>query len=73
MYDFVRQRLQQSSEEEIRPALLLSGRDLIQLGYKPGPQFREMLSAIEDAQLERSLRSREEALEFVRREFPPAS
>ena len=57
MYDFVRQRLQESSAEEIRPALLLTGRDLIQLGYKPGPRFREMLSAIEDAQLEGSLRS----------------
>jgi len=70
MYDLVRQRLQESSEEEIRPALLLNGRDLIQLGYKPGPRFREVLAAIEDAQLEGSLRSREEALEFVRREFP---
>jgi poly(A) polymerase len=69
----VRQHLQESSEEEIRPALLLNGRDLIQLGYKPGPGFREMLSAIEDAQLEGSLRSKEEALEFVRREFPLTS
>lgn len=72
MYEFVRQRLQESSEEEIRPALLLTGRDLIHLGYKPGPRFREILSVIEDAQLEGSLRSREEALEFVRREFPLA-
>ncbi|MGD0932585.1 MAG: CCA tRNA nucleotidyltransferase [Candidatus Korobacteraceae bacterium] len=71
MHDFVRQRLQESSEEEIRPALLLTGRDLIQLGYKPGPGFRKMLAMIEDAQLEGSLRSREEALEFVRCEFPP--
>jgi poly(A) polymerase len=38
MHDLVRQRLQESSEEEIRPALLLNGRDLIQLGYKPGPR-----------------------------------
>ena len=53
--------------------MLLSGRDLIQLGYKPGPGFREMLSTIEDAQLEGTLRSKEEALEFVRREFPLTS
>jgi len=70
MYDFVRQRLQESSEEEIRPAPLVNGEDLIRLGYKPGPGFREMLSAVEDAQLEGSLRNREEALAFVRREFP---
>jgi poly(A) polymerase len=73
MYDFVRERLQQSSQEEIRPAPLLNGRDLIQLGYAPGPGFREILSAVEDAQLEGSLHSKEEALEFVRREFPRAS
>jgi poly(A) polymerase len=72
LYDFVRERLQRSSEEEIRPAPLVKGEDLIQLGYQPGPQFREMLSAIEDAQLEGSLHSREEALNFVRRAFPLA-
>ncbi len=73
LYNFVRERLQQSSEEEIRPKPLLSGQDLIQLGYRPGPQFREMLSAVEDAQLEGSLRNREDALSFVTREFPLAS
>ena len=72
LYNFVRGRLAQSSEEEIRPKPLLTGQDLIQLGYHPGPQFREMLSAVEDAQLEGSLHSREEALEFVRKEFPPS-
>ncbi|MGB8887850.1 MAG: CCA tRNA nucleotidyltransferase [Candidatus Korobacteraceae bacterium] len=72
LYNFVRERLEHSSAEEIRPAPLLTGEDLIQLGYKPGPEFRAMLSAIEDAQLEGSLHGREEALEFVRREFPLA-
>ncbi len=70
LYNFVRERLQHSSDEEIRPTPLLNGKDLIQLGYKPGPQFREILSTIEDAQLEGSLHSREEALEFLRHEFP---
>ena len=72
LYNFVRDRLEHSSEEEIRPALLLNGRDLIGLGYHPGPRFREILSAVEDAQLDGSLRSREEALAFVHREFPQA-
>jgi poly(A) polymerase len=70
LYNFVRERLQQTPPEEIRPQPLLSGEDLIALGYQPGPQFRDMLAAIEDAQLEGALKSREEALEFVRREFP---
>ncbi len=73
LYSFVRERLQHSSEEEIRPTPLLTGKDLIDLGYKPGPQFREILSTIEDAQLEGSLHSREEALEFVRHKFPEPS
>jgi poly(A) polymerase len=73
MYDFVRHRLHGASEEEMRPALLLNGNDLIQLGYRPGPQFRQMLSAVEDAQLEGSLHSKEEARDFVQREFPLAS
>ena len=72
LYIFVRDRLENSSAEEIRPTPLLTGEDLIQLGYKPGPEFRSILSAIEDAQLEGSLRNREEALAFVRREFPVA-
>jgi poly(A) polymerase len=72
LYDFVRARLQQTPAEEIRPKPLLSGEDLIALGYQPGPQFREMLSAIEDAQLEGRLKSTEEALEFVQRKFPRA-
>ena len=52
LYDFVGERLRQTPAEEIRPKPLLSGDDLIGLGYSPGPQFREILAAIEDAQLE---------------------
>ncbi len=73
LYDFVRLRREQTTEEEIRPALLLNGDDLIQMGYRPGPEFREMLAAIEDAQLEGTLHTRDEALSFVLSEFPLAS
>lgn len=73
LYNFVRERLQHTPVEEIRPKPLLNGEDLIALGYTPGPQFREILSAVEDAQLDGVLRSREEAVDFVRREFPRAS
>ncbi len=69
----MRERLEHSPEEEIRPAPLLNGEDLIELGYKPRPEFRAILSAVEDAQLEGSLHSKEEALDFVRREFPRAT
>jgi poly(A) polymerase len=56
--------------EAIRPTPLITGRDLIEAGYEPGPRFKEVMTAVEDAQLEGRLTSREEAMEFVRREFP---
>ena len=69
-YEFVREKLQATPREEFRPAPLLTGSDLIEAGYKPGPQFKEMLSAIEDGQLEGTLRSKDQALDFVRTHFP---
>ena len=56
--------------EAVRPAPLVTGDDLIAAGYSPGPQFKEILSAIEDAQLDGRLLSKQEAMQFVRREFP---
>ncbi|MCZ6602333.1 MAG: CCA tRNA nucleotidyltransferase [Planctomycetota bacterium] len=52
-------------EEALRPKALFDGHDLKGLGYKPGPLFREILSALEDAQLEGKLRTREEALRWL--------
>jgi poly(A) polymerase len=48
----------------------VTGDDLIAAGHAPGPKFREILNAVEDAQLEGRLASRHAALEFVQREFP---
>ncbi len=52
------------------PALLINGDDLIKMGYAPGPIFNEILQEVEDLQLEGVLRTRDEALEHVRRAFP---
>lgn len=73
LYDFVREKLATTPEEEIRPAPLLSGNDLIQGGWTPGPQFSVMLQAVEDAQLEGSLHTRDEAISFVETNFPKQS
>ena len=70
LYDFVRERREHTPEEEIRPAPLLTGNDLIALGYNPSAEFREMLAAVEDAQLEGTLHTRDEALSFVLSAFP---
>jgi poly(A) polymerase len=61
--------LQSLPPEAIRPTPLITGQDLIEAGYEPGPRFKEVLSAVEDAQLEGRLTSREAAMEYVRREF----
>jgi len=69
-YEFIQQKLAEIPPEKMRPRPLVTGDDLIAAGYAPGPKFREILNAIEDAQLEGRLPSRDAALEFVQREFP---
>ncbi len=69
-YEFVRQKLASMPPEVMRPAPLVSGTDLIAAGYEPGPRFKEIIGAVEDAQLENRLHSNQDAMEFVRREFP---
>ena len=66
-YEFAKQRLEELGEEQIRPPLLLTGDDLIAAGYTPGPEFRRMLTLAEDAQLEGTITTKEEALALVRR------
>jgi poly(A) polymerase len=69
-YNFTREKIASLPPEAIRPAPLINGDDLIAAGHKPGPQFKRILSAVEDGQLEGRLRSREEAMAFVGSEFP---
>src|SRR5580700_8984664 len=68
-YQFVQRKRAEIPAEKMRPAPLVTGDDLIREGRIPGPKFREILSAVEDAQLEGRLPSRDAALDFVRREF----
>lgn len=69
-YNYARERLRSMPPEAIRPKPLVTGRDLIAAGYEPGPRFKEILGAIEDAQLEGRIVSAEDAMEYVLREFP---
>jgi putative nucleotidyltransferase with HDIG domain len=68
-YRFCKERLGELKEEEIRPAPLVRGDDLIALGLTPGPIFADILRQVEDAQLGGELTSREEALEWVQRHY----
>jgi putative nucleotidyltransferase with HDIG domain len=70
-YEFVRRKLAELPREELKPQPLLSGHDLIAAGYAPGPPFAGMLRAVEDAQLEGQISTREDALQLVRSRFLP--
>ena len=72
-YDFAKAKFEESPPEQLRPPRLLTGDDLIQAGYRPGPEFSRMLEAVEDAQLESRIHSKEEALDLVQSTFgsPP--
>ncbi|HEV2493155.1 MAG TPA: CCA tRNA nucleotidyltransferase [Terriglobia bacterium] len=69
-YQLARHLLEETPPEVVKPAPLLRGDDLIALGYSPGPRFKLILRAVEDAQLEGRISSREEALGLVAEQFP---
>ena len=66
-YDYALRKRREWNEDDIDPTPLISGDDLIALGFVPGPEFREILTRVEDEQLEGRLLDREQAIEFVRR------
>jgi poly(A) polymerase len=72
-WNFVRERWLAMPEETVRPKPLITGRELIAAGYKPGAQFKEMLRAVEDAQLEGTIGTADEALQLVRQRFGEAA
>jgi tRNA nucleotidyltransferase/poly(A) polymerase len=70
-YELVRRFVAETPLEEVRPARLLTGDDLKEMGFTPGPLFREILGLVEDAQLDGRIHTREEAIALVNSGFPP--
>jgi poly(A) polymerase len=68
-YEFLLRKREEFANEPIIPPPLVRGDDLIALGLKPGPKFGKILEAVETGQLEGTLRTTEEALEWVKREY----
>jgi poly(A) polymerase len=68
-YDFCTQKLSELGAEEIKPAPLLRGHDLLEMGLVPGPQFGRILAAVSEAQLDGTLATRDQALAWVREQF----
>ncbi|HTS13781.1 MAG TPA: CCA tRNA nucleotidyltransferase [Candidatus Limnocylindrales bacterium] len=68
-YEFVRRFLAETPPEEVKPPRLLTGEDLKAMGYAPGPQYKKMLDAVEEAQLDGRVTNRDQALNLVRDAF----
>jgi poly(A) polymerase len=68
-YEFCKQKLSELGAERIKPAPLVRGRDLLEMGFVPGPQFSRILAAVGEAQLDGALATRDQALAWVREQF----
>jgi len=69
-YKWCRKKFEELSHEQMAPPPLITGHDLIAMGYQPGPVFKTILTALETAQLEGKLNTADEARNLVRRTFP---
>jgi len=69
IYDYLKDKFENMEEDEIKPPPLVTGIDLIGLGFKPGPLFKQILDKIEEQQLEGVFSNREDALEFITKNF----
>jgi len=65
-YNFVQRFLVETPPEKVYPPRLVTGDDLKSMGLVPGPRFKQILLAVEEAQLEGKLPDRESAIEFAR-------
>ncbi|MGH9715063.1 MAG: CCA tRNA nucleotidyltransferase [Candidatus Acidiferrales bacterium] len=70
-YDFVQKFLAETPPEEVRPPRLLTGDDLVRMGYSPGPAFKQILDSLEEAQLSGKIQTPADALRFVEESFTP--
>lgn len=69
-YEFIMEKYNEFEDEEIKPVPLITGEELIEMGYKPGPLFSEILNFLEEAQLEGDISTVEEAKKVVLDKYP---
>ena len=68
--EFCKHKLLELKPEEIKPKPLINGHNLIAMGYKAGPLFKQILTLVEDAILEGQIRTHDDAVKFVQKKFP---
>ncbi len=68
--EYLIDKREEFSNEPLIPAPLVTGRDLINAGLKPGPLFSEILETIQVEQLEGRLQTREQGLAYFQEHWP---
>jgi poly(A) polymerase len=68
-YDFLRSKEEEFAAEPLIPPPLVTGKDLIDLGYTPGPQFKKILQAIQTEQLEGKLTEHNQAIAWLKEHY----
>ena len=71
-YHFCRHAMTQFTSAQMRPRRFISGADLIGMGFKPGPAFKNILKEVEDLQLDGAIADRDAAIAYVRDHYPAA-
>ncbi|MCX6355843.1 MAG: CCA tRNA nucleotidyltransferase [Candidatus Aureabacteria bacterium] len=69
-WEFLKKKVEEYGREDIKPKPLLTGKDLLQLGFLEGPIIGDILAEVEEMQLENRLKTKEEAQEWVRKNYP---
>ena len=69
-YDFLKAKAEEFANEPLIPPPLVTGHDLLALGWKPGPHFGPVLEAVQTSQLEGTLTNHEEAIAWVKENYP---
>lgn len=69
-YHFCTQKFEEFSKEPPPPLRLVTGEDLIGMGLRPGPSFKAILTAVEDAILEGTVSDREAGLALAKQLIP---
>ncbi len=70
-YHFAKEKLVELENEggtELPPPLI-TGKDLIEMGYKPGSRFKKILTKVQDMQLAGTMKTKEEALKWAKENF----
>ena len=68
-YEFLLAKKKEFREEDLKPEALLTGHDLIALGFRPGPAFKEILDEAWTLQLEHKFEKKEDALSWVQETY----